>query len=35
MKPVWELISKVLGNIADNENHLLAPINEAEQKIEE
>jgi MarR family transcriptional repressor of mepA len=35
MKPVWELISKVLSDIADNENHLLAAINEAEQKIEE
>ncbi|MDQ0781653.1 MarR family winged helix-turn-helix transcriptional regulator [Chryseobacterium sp. W4I1] len=35
MKPVWELVSKVLGDIADNKNHLLAAINEAEQKIEE
>jgi len=33
MKPVWELVSKVLGEIADNENHLLAAINEAEEKI--
>ncbi|MGC5745780.1 MarR family winged helix-turn-helix transcriptional regulator [Chryseobacterium sp. NFX27] len=33
MKPVWELISKVLGEIADNKNHLLAAINEAEEKI--
>ncbi|KXH78240.1 MarR family winged helix-turn-helix transcriptional regulator [Chryseobacterium kwangjuense] len=33
MKPVWELISKVLGEIADNENNLLAAINEAEEKI--
>jgi MarR family transcriptional repressor of mepA len=33
MKPVWELISKVLGEIADNENHLLKAINEAEEKI--
>lgn len=35
MKPVWELMSKVLGEIADNENHLLAAINEAEEKIAE
>lgn len=33
MKPVWELVSKVLGEIADNKNHLLAAINEAEEKI--
>lgn len=33
MKPVWELMSKILGEIADNENHLLAAINEAEEKI--
>lgn len=33
MKPVWEIISKVLGEIADNENHLLKAINEAEEKI--
>ncbi|MDQ0064878.1 MarR family winged helix-turn-helix transcriptional regulator [Chryseobacterium lathyri] len=33
MKPVWELVSKVLGEIADNENHLLKAINEAEEKI--
>lgn len=33
MIPVWELISKVLGEIADNENNLLAAINEAEEKI--
>ncbi|KPE51236.1 MarR family winged helix-turn-helix transcriptional regulator [Chryseobacterium indologenes] len=33
MKPVWELMSKVLGEIADNENHLLTAINEAEEKI--
>jgi DNA-binding MarR family transcriptional regulator len=33
MKPVWELVSKVLGEIADNENHLLSAINEAEEKI--
>lgn len=35
MKPVWELIKKVLGDIADNENNLLAAINEAETKIAE
>lgn len=33
MKPVWELISKVLGEIADNENHLLKAIDEAEEKL--
>lgn len=33
MKPVWELMSKILGEIADNENNLLAAINEAEEKI--
>ncbi|MCS3869799.1 DNA-binding MarR family transcriptional regulator [Chryseobacterium ginsenosidimutans] len=33
MKPVWELISKVLGEISDNENHLLKAINEAEEKL--
>ncbi|KMQ61565.1 MarR family transcriptional regulator [Chryseobacterium angstadtii] len=35
MKPVWELMSKVLGQIADNENNLLTAINEAEKKINE
>lgn len=35
MKPVWELVSKVLGEIADNKNHLLAAIDEAEEKIAE
>jgi MarR family transcriptional repressor of mepA len=35
MKPVWELIKKVLGDIADNKNNLLAAINEAETKIAE
>ncbi|MDR2237114.1 MAG: MarR family winged helix-turn-helix transcriptional regulator [Chryseobacterium sp.] len=35
MKPVWELMSKVLGEIADNTNHLLTAINEAEEKIAE
>ncbi|MDH6253679.1 MarR family transcriptional repressor of mepA [Chryseobacterium sp. H1D6B] len=33
MKPVWELISTVLAEIADNENNLLKAINEAEEKI--
>lgn len=33
MKPVWELMSQVLGDIADNTNNLLAAINEAEEKI--
>lgn len=33
MKPVWEIISKVLGEISDNENHLLKAINEAEEKM--
>ncbi|PWN71341.1 MarR family transcriptional regulator [Chryseobacterium phosphatilyticum] len=33
MKPVWELMSQVLGNIADNNNNLLAAINEAEEKL--
>lgn len=33
MKPVWKLISIVLGEIADNENHLLKAIDEAEEKI--
>jgi MarR family transcriptional repressor of mepA len=33
MKPVWELISTVLAEIADNENHLLKAIDEAEEKI--
>ncbi|KFF19759.1 MULTISPECIES: MarR family winged helix-turn-helix transcriptional regulator [Chryseobacterium] len=35
MKPVWDLVSKVLGEIADNENHLLKAIDEAEAKIAE
>ncbi|PIF45734.1 MarR family protein [Chryseobacterium sp. 52] len=35
MKPVWEMMSKVLGEIADNKNHLLNAINEAEEKIAE
>jgi DNA-binding MarR family transcriptional regulator len=33
MKPVWELISTILGEISDNENHLLKAINEAEEKL--
>lgn len=33
MKPVWELMSTVLGDIADNKNNLLAAIDEAEEKI--
>ncbi|MBK1896470.1 MarR family winged helix-turn-helix transcriptional regulator [Chryseobacterium paridis] len=33
MKPVWELIATVLGEIADNQNHLLKAIDEAEEKI--
>ncbi|SHF91675.1 MarR family winged helix-turn-helix transcriptional regulator [Chryseobacterium sp. OV279] len=35
MKPVWDLVSKVLGEIADNQNHLLKAIDEAEAKIAE
>ncbi|WP_223608009.1 MarR family winged helix-turn-helix transcriptional regulator [Chryseobacterium sp. OSA05B] len=35
MQPVWELVSKVLGEIADNQNHLLKAIDEAEAKIAE
>ncbi|AZB11541.1 MarR family transcriptional regulator [Chryseobacterium sp. G0162] len=33
MKPVWELVTIVLGEIADNENNLLKAIDEAEEKI--
>lgn len=33
MKPVWELMSEVLGSISDNQNNLLNAINEAEEKI--
>lgn len=33
MKPVWELISKVLSEISDNKNNLLAAIEETEAKI--
>lgn len=35
MQPVWELVSKVLDEIGDNKNNLLAAINEAEEKIAE
>ena len=35
MLPVWELMSKVLGEIADNKNNLLQAIIEAEEKIAE
>lgn len=35
MKPVWDLVSKVLGDIGDNKNNLLAAINEAEEKMAE
>ncbi|WP_126650572.1 MarR family winged helix-turn-helix transcriptional regulator [Chryseobacterium aureum] len=33
MKPVWELMSQILGDISDNKNNLLKAINEAEEKI--
>lgn len=33
MKPVWELMSQVLGEISDNQNNLLRAIDEAEAKI--
>ncbi|PWW29228.1 MarR family winged helix-turn-helix transcriptional regulator [Chryseobacterium sp. AG844] len=33
MKPVWELMSQVLGDISDNKNNLLTAIDEAEEKI--
>ncbi len=33
MKPVWELMSTVLGDIADNKNNLLKAIDEVEEKI--
>ncbi|WP_433629487.1 MarR family winged helix-turn-helix transcriptional regulator [Chryseobacterium cucumeris] len=33
MKPVWELMSHILGDIADNKNNLLTAIDEAEEKI--
>ncbi len=33
MKPVWELMSQILGDISDNQNNLLTAIDEAEEKI--
>ncbi|WP_236850130.1 MarR family winged helix-turn-helix transcriptional regulator [Chryseobacterium sp. MEBOG07] len=33
MKPVWELMSQILGDITDNTNNLLMAIDEAEEKI--
>ena len=33
MKPVWELMSQVLSDIADNPNNLLTAIDEAEEKL--
>jgi len=33
MQPVWELISTILGEITDNNNHLLRAIEEAEEKL--
>nr|WP_315028023.1 MarR family winged helix-turn-helix transcriptional regulator [uncultured Chryseobacterium sp.] len=33
MKPVWELMSQILGDITDNRNNLLAAIDEVEDKI--
>ncbi|WP_428232500.1 MarR family winged helix-turn-helix transcriptional regulator [Flavobacterium sp.] len=33
MQPVWDVMSKVLTEIADNQNNLLQAINEAESKI--
>ncbi len=33
MKPVWELMAQVLGDISDNKNNLLTAIDEAEEKI--
>ncbi|MGH1516875.1 MarR family winged helix-turn-helix transcriptional regulator [Chryseobacterium sp. JK1] len=33
MKPVWELMSQILGDISDNTNNLLTAIDEAEEKI--
>ncbi|MGE8431561.1 MarR family winged helix-turn-helix transcriptional regulator [Chryseobacterium joostei] len=33
MKPVWELMSQILGDIANNQNNLLKAIDEAEEKI--
>ena len=33
MQPVWELVSTILGEITDNNNHLLRAIEEAEEKL--
>lgn len=33
MRPVWDVMKKVLSDIADNQNNLLQAINEAENKI--
>lgn len=33
MQPVWGLVSTILGEIADNNNHLLRAIAEAENKL--
>ncbi|RWW91616.1 MarR family winged helix-turn-helix transcriptional regulator [Flavobacterium cerinum] len=33
MKPVWDIMTSVLNEIVDNDNHLLKAINEAENKI--
>ncbi|WP_343680689.1 MarR family winged helix-turn-helix transcriptional regulator [Chryseobacterium arthrosphaerae] len=33
MKPVWELMAAVLGDIADNKNNLLMAIDEAEDQL--
>lgn len=33
MKPVWEIMTGILGEIADNNNPLLKAIEEAEEKI--
>ncbi|MGE6353388.1 MarR family winged helix-turn-helix transcriptional regulator [Flavobacterium sp. NPDC079362] len=35
MKPVWNVMSNVLKEIADNQNNLLQAINEAENKIKQ
>lgn len=35
MKPVWEVMSNVLSEIANNQNNLLQAINEAENKIKQ
>lgn len=33
MKPLWELMAAVLGDIADNKNNLLTAIDEAEDQL--